>query len=139
WATWADRWREVDWTAADAARLYRDPAFRMRFNAAGSDRLDRLRRQMDGKVSSWSIRFGLWQTSTGRDTIYSSVNRLTNSGYDGSGVNTRAGEAINQDFTADGRPYTLTHVDRSPAVLSAFRRAYSGSFLGRIRRLIRTL
>jgi hypothetical protein len=139
WATWVDRWREVDWTAADAARLYRDPAFRKRFNAAGSDRLDRLRRQMEGKVSSWSIRFGLWQTASGRDTIFSSVNRLVNSGYDGSGVNTKAGEAINSDFRAEGQPYRLEAVQTDPRIMAAFHRAYSGSSLSQLVRALRTL
>ena len=139
WATWADRWREVDWTAADAGRLYRDPAFRKRFNAAGSDRLDRLRHQIAGKVSSWSIRFGLWQAASGRDTIFSSVNRLVNSGYDGSGVNTKAGEAINPDFRAEGSAYVLAPVETSPAVLAGFRRVYSGSPQARLRRFLRNL
>jgi hypothetical protein len=139
WATWADRWREVDWTGADAARLYRDPAFRKRFNAAGSDRLDRLRRQMEGTVSSWSIRFGLWQAASGRDTIFSSVNRLVNSGYDGSGVNTKAGEAINPDFRAEGSAYRLEAVETSSAILAGFRRVYSGSPLARLRRFLRNL
>lgn len=139
WATWADRWREVDWTAADAPRLYRDPAFRKRFNAAGSDRVDRLRRQMQGTVSSWSIRFGLWQAASGRDTIFSSVNRLVNSGYDGSGVNTRAGEAINPTFRPEGSPYVLEAVDTSPKVLAGFHRVYSGSLLARFRRYLRNL
>lgn len=137
WATWSDRWREVDWTAADAAQLYRDPAFRRRFNAAGSDRLDRLRRQMAGTFSSWSIRFGLWQTATDRDTIFSTVNRLTNTGYDGSGVNTKGGEAVNAEFDAAGRPYVLTPVEVSPAVLAAFHQAYSGSLAARLRRAVR--
>lgn len=139
WATWADRWREVDWTAADAPRLYRDRAFRKRFNAAGSDRVDRLRRQMQGTVSSWSIRFGLWQAASGRDTIFSSVNRLVNSGYDGSGVNTKAGEAINQTFQAEGSPYVLEAVATSPAVLRGFHRVYSGSPLARLRRFLRNV
>lgn len=139
WATWADRWREVDWTAADAPRLYRDRAFRKRFNAAGSDRVDRLRRQMQGTVSSWSIRFGLWQTATGRDTVFSATNRLTNTGYDGSGVNTRAGDEINQAFDIEGRPYRIEAVDVDPAVLRAFSRAYSGSRLSQMVRALRTL
>jgi len=138
WATWADRWRAVDWTAADAPRLNRDPAFRKRFNSAGSDRVDRLRRQMEGTVSSWSIRFGLWQTASGRDTIFSSFNRLVNSGYDGSGVNTKAGEAINATFKAEGSPYVLAPVETSPAVLAGFRRVYSGSPLARLRRFLIT-
>lgn len=139
WATWADRWREVDWTAADAPRLYRDRAFRKRFNAAGSDRVDRLRRQMQGTVSSWSIRFGLWQTATGRETIFSATNRLTNTGYDGSGVNTRAGDEINQAFDIEGRPYRIEAVDVDPAVLRAFSHAYSGSRLSQMVRALRTL
>ena len=129
----------MDWDAADAPRLYRDPAFRRRFNAAGSDRVDRLRRQMKGQVSSWSIRFGLWQAASGRDTIFSSVNRLINSGYDGSGVNTRAGEDINPDFRAEGSPYVLTPVETSPAVLRAFRQVYSGSPQARFVRFLRNL
>lgn len=139
WATWADRWREVDWSAANAPRLYRDPVFRKHFNAAGSDRVDRLRRQIQGTVSSWSIRFGLWQAESGRDTIFSSVNRLVNSGYDGSGVNTRAGEAINPMFRAEGSPYVLEAVDTSPSVLAGFHRVYSGSPLARFRRYLRNL
>ena len=139
WATWVDRWREVDWEAGEARRLYRDPAFRRRFNAAGTDRLDRLRRQLAGKVSSWSIRFGLWQTASGRDTIFPTVNRMTNTGYDGSGVNTRAGDEINQAFAPDGAPYRLEAVDTDPRILKAFRRVYSGSPISRLARALRTL
>ena len=80
WATWADRWREVDWEARAAEKLWNDPRLRRRFNAAGNDRVERLRRQKKGKIDSWSIRFGLWQTLAHRHTIYPVDNRVQNIG-----------------------------------------------------------
>jgi hypothetical protein len=67
------------------------------------------------------------------------VNRLVNSGYDGSGVNTKAGEAINPDFRAEGSAYVLAPVETSPAVLAGFRRVYSGAPQARLRRFLRNL
>lgn len=139
WATWADRWREVDWTAAEADRLRREPALRRRLDSAGSDRFHRLQRQLAGNINSWSIRFGLWQVLTGRDTIYPVDNRVRNIGFDDSGVHTRRGQEVNDRIVTDA-PYVLTDPPEVPAVLEAFSRIYSGSpvriFMRNIRQLI---
>lgn len=134
WATWADRWREVDWEARDAARLWRDPALRRRFNAAGNDRADRLRRQLAGKIDSWSIRFGLWQTLTGRHTIYPVHNRVRNIGYDNSGVHTRGGQDVNAHALTEARPYRLEPVTEDPALIRAVARVYGGPWHKRVLR-----
>ena len=96
WATWTDRWIEVDWEAKDANRIWNERALRHQLNSAGSDRADRLRRQLEGKIDSWSIRFGLFQTVTGRVTIYPARNRVQNIGYDGSGVHSGVGTPKNE-------------------------------------------
>ncbi|TKZ17450.1 glycosyltransferase [Shimia litoralis] len=137
WATWADRWRDVDWDARDAARIWHDPALRRRFNAAGNDRADRLRRQLAGKIDSWSIRFGLWQTLTGRHTIYPIRNRVRNIGYDGSGVHTRGGQDVNARALNAPRPYRLEPVTEDPALIRAVARAYGGPWHKRILRDVR--
>lgn len=139
WATWADRWREVDWTAAEASRLREDRELRRRFDSAGSDRFDRLQRQLAGKINSWSIRFGLWQVLSGRDTIYPVANHVRNIGFDDSGTHTRTGEGINDRLSAAQGRWTLVDPETSPAVLAAFRRAYSGSLPARMRRFVRNL
>lgn len=138
WATWADRWAQVDWTMSEAWKLQQDRALRRRFHLAGSDRFNRLQRQLAGKINSWSIRFGLWHFLSGRDTIYPSVNHIRNVGFDNSGTHTRAGEEIN-DTLGNGQPWTLTDVAVSPQVLAGFRRAYSGSPLARLRRFLRNV
>lgn len=138
WATWADRWRQVDWTAAGAEQLRRDPVLRRRFNSAGADRLDRLRRQLLGRINSWSIRFGLWQVLAGVDTIYPVRNHVRNEGFDGSGVHTRAGDEINVTLSDVGSSWMLSQVPVSPAVLRAFHAGYSGPPHKRLVRWIRT-
>lgn len=139
WATWADRWFEVDWMARDALRVKNDRNLRRTLNSAGSDRLDRLRRQLAGQIDSWSIRFGLWQVLTGRHTIYPVDNRIQNIGFDGSGIHTRVGEAKNSEISDEAIAYKLTSPEISPDILSAFHATYSGSILSRLRRGIRNL
>lgn len=137
WATWIDRWREVDWSAGDAVRLWQDPALRRRFNAAGNDRVDRLRRQLAGKIDSWSIRFGLWQTLSERHTIYPVHNRVRNIGYDGSGVHTREGQNVNAIALTAARPYLLEAVVEDPAIVRRVARIYGGPWHRRVLRGLR--
>jgi hypothetical protein len=126
WGTWADRWLTVDWEARVARRVWTDPALRRRFNAAGADRADRLRRQLDGNIDSWSIRFGLWQIINNKVTIYPAKNRILNIGYDGSGVHSGIGRPKNETIGADFVGLKAMKVDIDKRVLRAFRRAYSG-------------
>jgi hypothetical protein len=134
WGTWADRWREVDWSARDAGRLASDRRLRREFDAAGSDRYARLLRQLDGRIDSWSIRFGLWQLLSGRSTIYPAVNRIKNIGYDGTGVHSGTGQPKNSTIPAEATPYRLARVAASDAIDRAFHRTYSGGWPSRLKR-----
>ena len=138
WATWADRWAQVDWEAKDARKIWRDAGLRRRFNAAGNDRADRLRRQLAGKIDSWSIRFGLWQTLSGRHTIYPVQNRVRNIGFDGSGVHTRSGQEVNAEAAIEACAYTLENVTQDPTVIRTIAKVYSGPWARRTIRSIRT-
>ncbi|KAE8544179.1 glycosyltransferase family A protein [Marinobacter nauticus] len=138
WGTWADRWREVDWDARDAGLLWSNSSLRRRFNTAGNDRVDRLRRQLEGKIDSWSIRFGLWQTLSGRHTIYPLHNRVYNIGYDGSGVHTRHGQNVNFGTALEAHPYVLEHVVEEPAIVRRVARLYGGPWYKRLLRDLRT-
>jgi hypothetical protein len=104
------------------------------FDAAGSDRYARLLRQLDGRIDSWSIRFGLWQLLSGRGTIYPTMNRIKNIGYDGTGVHSGAGQPKNSTIPAGAMPYRLARVAASNAIDRAFHRTYSGSRLSRLKR-----
>ena len=58
WATWADRWEDVDWELKHIGDFYRNTALIRKLNADGGDRFLRLYRQTQAGGSSWSVRFG---------------------------------------------------------------------------------
>ncbi|MEL7116118.1 MAG: glycosyltransferase [Pseudomonadota bacterium] len=134
WATWSDRWAEVDWSMSEAQRVLHDRALRRKLDAAGTDRAFRLRQQLRGRVNSWSIAFGLWHVLTDRATIYPVENRVKNIGFDGSGVHTRAGQEVNAALAETPRAFRLEHVAPDPNLVRAVRKVYSGSRHGQMRR-----
>lgn len=132
WATWQDRWAEVDWAVRDFAAFSADRAARAAFDSCGADRYDRLRRQMESDAQSWSIRFGYWQSRTGRSTIYPAVSRLKHIGYDGSGTHSGDGAGLNDRIAEHPTPFALTLPEVDPRIMRQFRRLYSGTLPTRI-------
>lgn len=132
WGTWSRVWDGVDWAAAGAERLATDRALRCAFNREGTDRYDRLRRQLAGRIDSWSIRFGLSMFLRGMGTVYPAVNRIANTGYDGSGIHSGVGTPKNQAIAE--ATYTLMPLAIHPDIQRAFRRTYSGPLQGRMLR-----
>ena len=93
WATWADRWKDVDWELKDFRDFYRHPSLIRKLNSNGSDRFLRLYRQTKGNGSSWSVRFGAHLVKKGMLTVYPRYSYVSNIGCDASGVHSKAEDA----------------------------------------------
>lgn len=132
WGTWSRVWDGVDWSASGIDQLERDYGLRRVFNREGNDRYDRLRRQLAGRIDSWSIRFGLSLFLRGMGTLYPAVNRIANTGYDGSGIHSGIGTPMNEHVAES--PYTLHPVQVDPRLQRAFRRVYAGRPAGYVLR-----
>ena len=124
WATWDDRWREVDWNLAAYDTFRQDEEARTRFDRAGADNSRRLDREMSGRSVSWSTRFGFWQFLTGRMTIHPRDNRIISIGGRG-----RWGEGhgfpANTALADRARPFKLHPVREDPRVTGAVKRLYT--------------
>lgn len=129
WGTWTRVWNHVDWSAQGIENLNRNWAMRRAFNREGNDRYDRLRRQLAGRIDSWSIRFGLSLFLRELGTVYPAVNRIANIGYDGSGVHSGVGTPKNERIGESA--YALERLKIDPEIQRLFRRAYSGMLPGR--------
>lgn len=129
WGTWSRVWNSVDWAASGATRLASDRGLRRAFNREGNDRYDRLRRQLAGRIDSWSIRFGLSLFLSRLGTVYPAVNRVRNIGFDGSGVHCGT-DVTKNDVMSEGT-YQLKSLRVNPEIQEAFHAIYSGSFRGR--------
>lgn len=86
YGTWADRWRQMDWSPEYTRRLANDPAFRRAFSKAGWDLPLMLDMQATGAIDSWAIRWCAREVELGSTTVYPPVTLVDNIGLDGSGT-----------------------------------------------------
>lgn len=56
WASWRDRFQDIDWTVKDYRTFKNSPQLRKAFNAGGDDLSSMLDDQMEGKIDTWDIR-----------------------------------------------------------------------------------
>lgn len=82
WATWADRWNKVDWEMKIYSDFEKDPKCKLEFSKLGSDVNFMLKRQMQGEIDSWGIRFIFHQFIVQGLTLYPKVSKVNNNGFD---------------------------------------------------------
>lgn len=86
WATWADRWKNIDWEVRDADKFFSNPKSMRRFDRGGEGMSQMLRDQLDGKIDAWDI---VWDYHIYKNNGYciQPIKSFTrNIGMDGSGT-----------------------------------------------------
>ena len=86
WATWQDRWDKVDWDVKDYRSFVDDRNQVERFNRGGDDMTPILKLQMDGKISSWGIRWDYAHFKNDAYCFRPSDAIVGNTGNDGTGI-----------------------------------------------------
>lgn len=86
WATWADRWLQVDWSLGYLPSLLKDPNQIDALNRAGKDLLDMLQLQRDHKIDSWAVQYGYAHFANHAVAIMPCVPYVDNIGFDGTGI-----------------------------------------------------
>lgn len=81
WATWEDRWRTIDWTVNDYGAFIKNKNKVKSFNKGGSDMASMLKKQMNGRINSWAIRWCYHQFRTNTLTVYPVVSKVKNIGF----------------------------------------------------------
>jgi len=88
WATWRDRWQSVDWNPTPASLQKNAFAFN---RWGGSDCAHMLRGWMEGKNSSWAIRFCYSQFLQGKVSLFPTESLVDPSaGFDGDGTHCKS-------------------------------------------------
>jgi len=86
WATWSDRWNQVDWSLGFMDTFLTNQQQIDAFNRGGSDLTDLLISQREHKIDSWAIRFDFAHFALHSVSILPCVSYIDNIGFDGSGV-----------------------------------------------------
>ena len=81
WATWKDRWEQVDWEIQDWKELVNNKKQQKALNKNGSDMYSMLKGYMEGKNHSWAIRFCYNQFKLGKYSVCPFLSKINNEGF----------------------------------------------------------
>jgi hypothetical protein len=81
WATWKERWNEVDWKVSTYDIFAADRKARKSFNEMGSDMSAMLDKQMRGEIDSWAIRWCYHQFTRNYLTVFPARSKVENIGF----------------------------------------------------------
>lgn len=96
WATWKDRWMKCDWELKDWDAVVRNGKAFNRWG--GSDCFGMLNGWHEGRNQSWAIRFCYNQFVNDALSLFPTVSKIDNEGFDGSGTNCKQYNRYKFDF-----------------------------------------
>lgn len=138
WATWRDRWENIDWTVSDYTELASNRDMIKRFNRGGEDMFAMLKRQMQGKIDSWAIRWCYAQNKAGMYCVYPVASKVQNIGC-GNGTHFH-GETGDRYRTATHvRQCDFSNCKVDPNVEKEFRAIYTVTFQEKIKRKVKSM
>jgi len=124
WATWSDRWMSIDWEIQDYENFIKNKASIAHFNEGGNDLSVMLKMQMLGKIDSWAIRWCYNQYKMKKYTVYPTVSRLINIGFDEKGTHNSTGES-RWSSTLSSAPFKLEKLEKDKVIFSCFAKKYN--------------
>lgn len=141
WATWKNRWENVDWELKNMKAFYRNPKLIQKLNSNGKDRFIRLYRQTKGNGSSWSVRFGAHLVRNNQLTVYPRYSYIQNIGCDESGVHSKSEDAAKMqvDLEKAIKNPELTKPIVNREIQKIMKKHYSGGYISDIKRTIATI
>ena len=140
WATWSDKWENIDWEILDFDQFFKSPQKVKDFNSSGNDLATMLLKCKLGIIHSWSIRFTYHIFKNSGGTIYPTASLIGNSGADGSGTNMKASEKYNvimSDFVDSSR-FCEPNI-RNANIQKSFKKFYNTSLIRQIINFIKRI
>jgi hypothetical protein len=80
WACWSDRWSKIDWKCDFYNEFKNNRQMKSLFNKMGSDMSLMMKRQMEGNINSWAIRFCFHQFIHQMYSVHPAISKIENIG-----------------------------------------------------------
>lgn len=126
WASWRDRFQDIDWDVTDYPAFKNSPQQRQAFNTGGEDLSPMLDAQMEGRLDAWDIRADYARFKKKMVGINPVRSYALNIGI-GSGTHTTtATTRWDSDISkASAAPRFLNTVQTDPQILQSYRNCYA--------------
>ena len=125
WATWSDRWQQVDWDKTKIPIFMKNGQVKSAFNRSGDDMSKMLLEEYEGKSDAWDIQFAWHHFSNHGVSIVPRNSYINNIGADGSGTHVGAVEGFGNDTSLALRePRLLDVIYEDTRIINAFYNAF---------------
>lgn len=126
WGTWKNRWDKVDWEMKQFYSCKNNPNILRALNRLGEDFVPMLQMQIEGRVDSWSVRFGFAHFMHHAVAILPCKSYVQNIGIDGSGTHCgNDAELYQSDLSLSKRsPILLDVLYEDSRIINAFYSCY---------------
>jgi hypothetical protein len=125
WATWINRWQNVDWQVSDFDDFITCKNKKVAFNLGGEDMVEMLSSQMRGEIDSWAIRWSYAHFKHNAISICPVFSYVHNIGLDGSGEHCNETNKYNIDLMKAAKcPQFIKTIFVDERIMSSFRKVY---------------
>ena len=114
WGTWADRWDQVDWEVREYAAFQQNPFQKLKFMRGGSDMPGMLKKQMEGRIDSWAIRWCFDQYKKNMLTVFPATSKIKNIGIGEHATHTKKTKRFETSLDIGGK--IKFHFDNYPLI-----------------------
>lgn len=133
WATWLDRWENVDWNASEYSSFKFKVGMQIKFMRGGSDMPRMLKRKINNKNDSWAILWCFDQFIKNQYAIFPTKSKIKNIGYGDAATHTKNIERfITEMDISEKREFNFGDNDFiDSSLVREFRRKFS--FINRLK------
>ncbi len=107
WATWQNRWDKADWNVTDFNNFIIDRDAVRTFNLGGDDLTFMLKKQVEGKIDSWAVRWCYAHYKNKAYCAYPTKSFVMNIGTDKSGTHLKKTTKYNVELNENSTPQNL--------------------------------
>lgn len=127
WATWENRWTNVDWKVSTFSELKKNKSQIKAFNEGGSDLYDMLLKQMTGKIDSWAIRWTYHHFINRGYALCPIVSKTKNIGFNNTATHTNVYNRYSTTLDKSGKTvfYFPAQIEPDKRFVSQFQFFYS--------------
>lgn len=125
WASWRDRFEDIDWKVSDYASFKKSSQLRKAFNAGGEDMSPMLDNQMSGKLDTWDIRADFWRFKNNQVGINPVRSYTTNIGMDSGTHCTDGTTRYDNDISlAKAKSFFVDEIEPDTQILVSYKNVY---------------
>ena len=130
WATWKDRWNQVDWELKDWEEFSHSKKLQKDFASIGNEMPGLLFDYKAGKKSTWWARFCYTQFKYRKYTVYPVLSKVINEGFTSAATHCDVYNKYRVDFDQTGKyKFSLPYeVKENPGISKSFFHYYSLSY-----------